>query len=113
VIKMERVRQDDWTGEIPMKHLTEPEEAVTVAGRVCTIRDRRLANAVLVGLVGLALAGAVWLASAMLAGPWLADTLAVEATVAAITVLAFVGMAWSLSRALGCGRCHTPQCRCT
>ncbi len=75
---------------------------------MCTIRDRRLANAVLVGLAGLAAAGAVWLASAMLAGPWLA----VEATVAAITVLAFVGMAWSLSRALGCGRCHTPECRC-
>jgi len=74
---------------------------------VCTVRDRRLANAVLVGLAGLAAAGAVWLASAMLAGPWLADALAVEAVVAAITVLAFVGMAWSLSRALGCGRCHT------
>ena len=96
-----------------MKHLTEPEEAVPVAAHVCTIRDRRLANAVLVGLVGLAVAGAVWLVSAMLAGPWLADTLAVEATVAAITFSAFVLTAWSLSRALGCGRCHTPQCRCT
>ncbi len=87
-----------------MKHLTEPEKTVPVGAHVCTIRDRRLANAVLVGL---------WLVSAMLAGPWLADTLAVEGTVAAVTALAFVSMAWSLGRALGCGRCHTPQCRCT
>jgi len=95
-----------------MTQLTEPRRAAPVATHVCTIRDRRLANAVLGGLVGFAAAGAIWLASAMLAGPWLADTLAVEATVAATTVLAFVGMAWSLSRALGCGRCHTPECRC-
>ena len=96
-----------------MKHLTEPERTVPVGAHVCTIRDRRLANAVLVGLVGLAAAAAVWLVSAMLAGPWLADTLAVEGTVAAVTALAFASMAWSLGRALGCGRCHTPQCRCT
>jgi hypothetical protein len=112
VIKMERARRDDWT-EVPMQHLTELEETAPVAAHVCTIRDRRLADAVLIGLVGLAGAGAVWLVSAMLAGPWLADTLAVEGTVAAIIALAFVSMAWSLGRALGCGRCHTPRCRCT
>lgn len=96
-----------------MTQLAEGQNvAVPVAARVCTIRDRRLANAVLVALVGFAAVGAVWLVSAMLAGPWLADTLAVEGTVAAVTVVAFVSMAWSLSRALGCGRCHTPQCRC-
>jgi hypothetical protein len=50
--------------------------------------------------------------SAMLAGPWLADTLAVEGTVAFVILAALVSMAWTLSRALGCGRCHTPQCRC-
>lgn len=37
-----------------MKHLTEPERTVPVGAHVCTIRDRRLSNAVLVGLVGLA-----------------------------------------------------------
>lgn len=88
-------------------------EPVEIPGHVCTIRDRRLANAVLVGLVGLAVAGAVWLVSAMLAGPWLADTVAVEGTVAVITVAAFALSARLLARALGCGRCHTPQCRCT
>lgn len=93
-----------------MESQTEPVE---IPGHVCTIRDRRLANAVLVGLVGLAVAGAVWAVSAMLAGPWFADTLAVEGTIAVITVLAFALTARLLARALGCGRCHTPQCRCT
>lgn len=96
-----------------MQHLTEPDEAAAVATHVCTIRDRRLADAVLAGLVGLAVVAGIWLVSVMLAGPWLADTLAVEGTVAIVTVLALALMAWSLSRALGCGRCHTPQCRCT
>jgi len=95
-----------------MTQLAEPRDAAHVAAHVCTIRDRRLANAVLVAMIGLAAAGAVWLVSAMLAGPWLADTLTVEAPIAAVTVVAFVSMAWALSRALGCGRCHTPQCRC-
>ena len=42
-----------------MKHLTD--KTVPVGAHVCTIRDRRLANAVLVGLVGLAAGAAVWL----------------------------------------------------
>jgi hypothetical protein len=88
------------------------EETVSIPQHVCTIRDPRLANGVVVALVGLGVAAAVWLLSVMLAGPWLADTVLVEGTVAVITVFAAALMAWSLSRALGCGRCHTPQCRC-
>ena len=88
-------------------------DTIAIHQHVCTIRDPRLANGVLLALVGIAIAGAVWLLSAMFAGPWLADTLLVEGTVAAITVAAASLTAWSLSRALGCGRCHTPQCRCT
>ena len=80
---------------------------------MCTIKDPRLANGVLIALVGFSIAGAVWLVSAMLAGPWLADTLLVEGAVASTMVLAASLTAWSLSRALGSGRCHTPQCRCT
>jgi hypothetical protein len=72
-----------------------------------------LANGVRLALVGTSIAAAVWLLSVMLAGPWLADTPLVEGTVAAITLIAAALTAWSLSRALGCGRCHTPQCRCT
>ena len=90
-----------------------PDESVSIPQHVCTIKDRRLANGVLIALVGFGIAGAVWLLSAMLAGPWVADTLLVEASVAAVTVLTASMTAWSLSRALGCGRCHTPQCRCT
>lgn len=96
-----------------MNPIAEPKQTVDIASHTCTIRDRRLANAVLVGLIGSATAAALWLVSAILAGPWLADTVLVEAAVAGITVLAFALMAWSLSRGLGCGRCHTPQCRCT
>lgn len=88
-------------------------ETVSIPGRVCTIKDPRLANGVLVALVAVTVAASVWLVWAILVGPWLADTLLVEGTVAAVTVLAGTLMAWSLSRALGCGRCHTPQCRCT
>jgi hypothetical protein len=88
-------------------------DTVRIPQHVCTIKDPRLANGVLIALGGFAIAGAVWLLSAMLAGPWLADTLLVEGTVAAITVAAASLTAWSLGRALGCGRCHTPQCRCT
>lgn len=88
------------------------DEAVSIPGDVCTIRNPRLANGVLAALVGLSVVAAVWLVAVMLAGPWLADTLVVEGSVAAVTVLAFGLTAWSLSRALGCGRCHTPQCRC-
>ena len=90
-----------------------PHESVSIPQHVCTIRDPRLANGVLIALVGLSIAGAVWLLAAMLAGPWLADTLLVEGIVAALMTLAASMTAWSLSRALGCGRCHTPQCRCT
>jgi hypothetical protein len=89
-----------------------PHEPVSIPQHVCTIRDPRLANGVLIALVGCSIAGAVWLLSALLAGPWLADTLLVEGSVAALMVLAASMTAWSLSRALGCGRCHTPQCRC-
>lgn len=89
-----------------------PADHFTVSSRVCTIRDRRLANIVLGGLVAAAVAAGVWLAWIMLAGPWFADTLAVEATVASLTVLAMALMAWSLGRALGCGHCHTPACTC-
>jgi hypothetical protein len=95
-----------------MSKLADPQRTERLAAHVCTIRDRHLANAVLLALVASAAAGAAWLVSAMLAGPWLADTLAVEATVAIIATAALVSMAWTLSRALGCGRCHTPQCRC-
>lgn len=95
-----------------MHKLAEPRRPEHVGAQVCTIRDRQLANAVLLTLVGSAAAGAVWLVSAMLAGPWLADTLAVEGTVAFVILAALVSMAWTLSRALGCGQCHTPQCRC-
>ena len=98
--------------EAEMQKLAEPQRPERVGAHVCTIRDRQLANAVLLTLVGSAAAGAVWLVSAMLAGPWLADTLAVEGTVAFVILAALVSMAWTLSRALGCGRCHTPQCRC-
>jgi hypothetical protein len=90
-----------------------PHESVSIPQHVCTIKDPRLANGVLIALVGFSIAGAVWILSAMLAGPWLADTLLVEGTVAALMMLAASITAWSLSRALGCGRCHTPQCRCT
>ena len=90
-----------------------PDESVSLPQHVCTIKDPRLANGVLIALVGFSIAGAVWLVSAMLAGPWLADTLLVEGAVASTMVLAASLTAWSLSRALGCGRCHTPQCRCT
>ena len=93
--------------------MTTPHETVSIPQHVCTIKDPRLANAVLAVLVGLSIAAAVWLLSTMLAGPWLADTLLVEGAVSAVAVLAAALMAWSLSRALGCGRCHTPQCRCT
>ena len=90
-----------------------PHETVSIPQHVCTIKDRRLANGVLVAVVGLSVAGAMWLLSTMLAGPWVADTLVVEGTVAALMLFAAASTAWSLSRALGCGRCHTPQCRCT
>ena len=92
---------------------TTPHETVSIPQHVCTIKDPRLANGVLTALVGFSIAGAVWLVSAMLAGPWLADTVLLEGTVAALTVLAASLTAWSLGRALGCGRCHTPHCRCT
>ncbi len=79
-------------------------DSVSIPQHVCTIEDPRLANDMLFALVGFSVAGAAWLLSAMFAGPWLADTLLVEGIVSALVVL---------SRALGCGRCQTPQCRCT
>lgn len=92
--------------------LKTPRETVSIPQHVCTIKDPRLANGVLIALVGFGVAGALWLVSAMLAGPWIADTWLVEGTVAAVMVLAAATTAWSLSRALGCGACHTPRCRC-
>lgn len=88
-------------------------ETVSIPGHVCTIRNARLANGLLGALVAISVAASIWLVSVMLAGPWLAHTVLVEGAVAAVTVLAGVLMAWSLSRALGCGRCHTPQCSCS
>jgi hypothetical protein len=93
--------------------MNTPHETVSIPQHVCTIKDPRLANGVLIALVGVSIVAAVWLLSTMLAGPWLADTLLVEGIVAVLMVLAAALMAWSLSRALGCGRCHTPQCKCT
>ena len=90
-----------------------PPEVTTVPGRVCTIRNRALARAVLVALVGIALIGGAWLAGVMLGGPYIDDSLLVEGFVAGTVLLAGVALATSLSRALGCGRCHTPDCTCS
>ena len=92
--------------------LNTSNEDVTIPGFVCTIRNPKLANGLLVGLVAVSVAAAIWLLSAMFAGPWLADNVAVEATISGITVVAFALSARLLGRALGCGRCGTPQCRC-
>ena len=89
-----------------------PGEAST-AGRLCTLRDPALARGVLAALVAIGVFGAGWLAWVMVAGPWLGDSLLVELAVAAVTLLAGVGLAFSLSRALGCGHCHTPECTCS
>ena len=43
-------------------------ESVSIPQHVCTIKDPRLANGVLIALVGFSIAGTVWLLSAMLAG---------------------------------------------
>lgn len=92
--------------------LNTANQQAVVPGHVCTIRNPKLANGVLVALVALSLVAAVWLISVMLAGPWIAQTRPVEVGVAAVVVLAFAGSARLLARALGCGRCGTPQCRC-
>jgi hypothetical protein len=68
---------------------------------------------VLVALVAIGVAGGAWLAGVMLTGPWLADSLLVEAMVAGIVLLSGALLAVSLSRALGCGHCHTPECACS
>jgi hypothetical protein len=91
---------------------SSPQGEASTAGRLCTLRDPALARAVLAALVAVGVFGAGWLAWVMVAGPWLADSLLVELTVAAVTLLAGVGLAVSLSRALGCGHCHTPDCTC-
>lgn len=92
--------------------LKTSNQEVVVSGHVCTIRNPNVANGVLVALVAMSIAAAVWLVSVMLAGPVFAETFAVEAGIAAVVVLAFAGSARLLARALGCGRCGTPQCRC-
>lgn len=80
---------------------------------VCTIRSPLLARIILVSLVVIAAVGAAWLAGTMLAGPWLAESLLVEGLVAGIVLLTGVLLAVSLSRAFGCGHCHTPECTCS
>jgi hypothetical protein len=82
-------------------------------GRVCTIRDRTLARVVLAALVVFAVVGGAWLSSLMIGGPYLADSLLVEAFVAGTVVFAGVALAVSLNRALGCGHCHTSDCTCS
>lgn len=95
-----------------MAMLKTSHDEVMVPGRVCTIRNPNLANGVLVALVSLGLVAAALLVSVMLAGPWFAETLLVEAGIAVAVVVAFAGSARLLARALGCGRCGTPHCRC-
>ena len=85
----------------------------TAAERVCTIRSPVLARVVLVSLVVMGVIGGAWFAGVMLAGPWVADSLLVEGLVAGIVLLNGVLLAASLSRALGCGHCHTPDCTCS
>lgn len=91
-----------------------PKQTELATGsRVCTLRDPALARTVLVVLVAIGILGGAWLAWVMVAGPWLADSLLVEASVAAVTMAAGAGLATSLDRALGCGHCHTPECTCS
>ena len=91
-----------------------PTSATTdLPARVCTIRNRTLARAVLAALVAIAVIGGTWLATTLLAGPYIDDSLLVEAFVAGTVLLAGVALAASLSRALGCGHCHTPDCTCS
>lgn len=92
---------------------TSPGLAGTPYRRVCTIRSPLLARTVLIVLVAIAAVGGAWLAGTMLAGPWLAESLLVEVLVAGIVLLTGVLLALSLSRALGCGHCHTPECTCS
>ena len=97
-----------------LKELTSPTQTeLATSRRVCTIRDPALGRAVLAGLVVIGVLGGAWLAWVMVVGPWLGDSLIVEASVAAVTMLAGAGLATSLSRALGCGHCHTPECTCS
>lgn len=93
---------------------TPPKQTeLATSSRICTLRDPALARTVLAVLVAIGILGGAWLAWVMVAGPWLADSLLVEASVAAVTLLAGVLLATSLSRALGCGHCHTPECTCS
>jgi hypothetical protein len=92
---------------------TSPGVSSTAPARVCTIRSPLLARIVLVSLVAIGGIGGAWLAGAMVAGPWLADSLLVEGMVAGIVLVSSVLLAVSLSRALGCGHCHTPECTCS
>lgn len=93
--------------------LTPPPATTDLPARVCTIRNRSLARAVLAALVGIAVIGGAWLAGVMLAGPYVGDSLLVEGFVAGTVLLAGVALAVSLNRALGCGHCHTPDCTCS
>jgi hypothetical protein len=92
--------------------LTPTSATTDPHARVCTIRNRELARAVFAALVAVGLIGGTWLATALLAGPYIADSLLVEAFVASTVLLTGVALAASLSRALGCGHCHTPDCTC-
>lgn len=97
-----------------LKDSTSPKQTeLATSSRVCTIRDPALARTVLAALVVIGVLGGAWLAWVMVAGPWLGDSLVIEASVAAVTMVAGAGLATSLSRALGCGHCHTPECTCS
>src|SRR3546814_13704761 len=93
--------------------LTPPPATTDLPARVCTIRNRSLARAVLAALVGIAVIGGAWLAGAMLAGPYVGDSLRVAGFVAGTVLLAGVALAVALSRALGCGHGQTPDCTCS
>lgn len=78
----------------------------------CTVKDPSALRAITIALIVGAIAAAAWMVSAVLAGPWIADSATIDVVVAGIFGLAAVLTAWSLRRALGCGHCHTPQCTC-
>lgn len=101
--------------EVVLMTATKPTtSALTNAtGHVCTVRSPGLARVVFVALVVIGVAGGAWLAGTLLAGPWLADTLFAEGMVAGVMLLTGALLAVTLSRALGCGHCHTPECTCS
>ena len=89
------------------------DDHLPVAGHVCTLRSNPLARSVQGALIATAVIGAAWLAATLVGGPYLVDSLVVEVIIATVVLLDGVLLATSLGRALGCGRCHTPECRCS